>query len=234
MNRFFAVVAVMGVCTTSQAAQEQGAAASRDVGQQMTRGLTNQKPDGTPGINYQGGIAGYAGPTRDGNSIGTDVTSLEQLRANAEAEIARQKAAIERQRAELIEKQNQQRAIQQDEAAKREAARAQAQQARKAERNQHSFKFDVPAQVSRGGSPAAAGSGGTQQNTGDLIMACGAKGFTADFASGNCVSPQGRQTNPHNLYPPFAAPLPTPQPGDLIMRCGAIGRGVDFVTGRCM
>ena len=60
------------------------------------------------------------------------------------------------------------------------------------------------------------------------------KGFTADFVTGNCVSPQGRQANPQNLYPPFAAPLPTSQPSDLIIRCGAMGRGADFATGRCM
>jgi hypothetical protein len=68
----------------------------------------------------------------------------------------------------------------------------------------------------------------------DLIRACGSKGLVANFVTGNCVSPQGREINPRNLYLPFAAPLPKPDPNELIMRCGAQGRVADFVTGRCM
>lgn len=68
----------------------------------------------------------------------------------------------------------------------------------------------------------------------DLINACGSKGLIANFVTGNCVSPQGREINPRNLYQPFTAPLPQPNPDELIMRCGAQGRLADFVTGRCM
>lgn len=67
-----------------------------------------------------------------------------------------------------------------------------------------------------------------------LIQACGAKGLGVDFVTGNCVSPRGGQINPQNLYQPFAAPLPKPDPSELVMRCGAQGRAADFATGRCM
>jgi hypothetical protein len=245
----------------------------------MTQGLTNQRADGTAGINYQGGVAGYAGRMRDGSTIGTDVTSPEQLQTNVEANIARQKAAIERQRAELIEQQKRQR-IQQYQAAQREAVWAQTQDTSNLnahdlarlceskgmgvdhgsntciqmggfsrgggsiavwERPRNVEPQNSPAQTSPGGSPTGLSSFGSgpptrsaRSNSGDLLMACAAKGFTADFATGNCVSPQGRQTNPLNLYPPFAAPLPKPEPPDLIMRCGAMARVADFATGRCM
>ncbi len=70
------------------------------------------------------------------------------------------------------------------------------------------------------------------RRNGNLAAACGAKGMAADFVTGNCVSPSGRQVNPANLYQPFQSPMPEPSPGELIMRCE--GRAVDFVTGRCM
>jgi hypothetical protein len=72
------------------------------------------------------------------------------------------------------------------------------------------------------------------RNEGILIIACGSKGLTVDFVTGNCVMPHGGQINPQNLYQPFAAPLPQPNLSELIMRCGAQGRSADFVTGRCM
>jgi hypothetical protein len=75
---------------------------------------------------------------------------------------------------------------------------------------------------------------GGRSRANDLINACGSKGLMADFVTGNCVSPQGSQINPRNLYQPFAVPLPKPDPNELIMRCGAQGRSADFVTGRCM
>ena len=75
---------------------------------------------------------------------------------------------------------------------------------------------------------------GGRSRANDLINACGSKGLVADFVTGNCISPQGREINPRNLYQPFAAPLPKPDPNELIMRCGAQGRSADFVTGRCM
>jgi hypothetical protein len=65
--------------------------------QSMTRGLTNQRPDGTPGVTYQGGVAGYAGPQRDSETIGADVTPPEQARRNAENDKSR--AESNRQRA---------------------------------------------------------------------------------------------------------------------------------------
>jgi len=40
------------------------------------------------------------------------------------------------------------------------------------------------------GMPAAPGSAG------DLITACGAKGYTVDFVTCNCVSPKGQEANP--------------------------------------
>ncbi len=67
-----------------------------------------------------------------------------------------------------------------------------------------------------------------------LVFACGSKGLVPDFVTGNCVLPDNRQVNPRNLYPPFMAPLPKPDPNDLVMRCGAMGRLPDFATGRCM
>lgn len=75
----------------------------------------------------------------------------------------------------------------------------------------------------------------TQTNQGynnNLTFACGSKGMSADFVTGNCISRSGSQVNPLNLYPPFQAPVPKPSNSELILRCQ--GRGVDFVTGRCM
>ena len=66
---------------------------------------------------------------------------------------------------------------------------------------------------------------------GQLIYACGSVGLTVDFASGNCVTAQGRQVNPRNVVPQ-SIPLPAQNNNELIMRCN--GRSVDFVTGRCL
>lgn len=66
-----------------------------------------------------------------------------------------------------------------------------------------------------------------------LARICGNAGMAPDFATGNCVSPRGRQINPRNtVQNPLS--MPQPQPNDAIARCGAMGRGVDFVTGRCI
>ncbi len=85
--------------------------------------------------------------------------------------------------------------------------------------------------VSFSQSPPPSGRG---EKEGALVYACGSKGLSANFVTGNCVLPDGREVNPHNLYPPFMAPLPKPDPNDLVQRCGALGRVPDFVTGRCM
>ncbi len=66
----------------------------------------------------------------------------------------------------------------------------------------------------------------------NLTFACGSKGMSADFVTGNCISRSGNQVNPLNLHPPFQAPVPRPPNNELILRCQ--GRGVDLVTGRCM
>jgi hypothetical protein len=58
------------------------------------------------------------------------------------------------------------------------------------------------------GVPFGQDSYGGRNRAADLVRACGAKGLGVDFVTGNCVSPQGRQINPHNLYQPFTAPLP--------------------------
>jgi hypothetical protein len=36
----------------------------------MTKGLTNTRAYGTPELNYQGGVAGYAGPARESDKTG--------------------------------------------------------------------------------------------------------------------------------------------------------------------
>lgn len=72
----------------------------------------------------------------------------------------------------------------------------------------------------------------TEDRNSKLVFACGSKGMSADFATGNCISPTGNQVNPLNLYPPFQAPVLKPSSGELILRCQ--GRAVDFVTGRCL
>jgi hypothetical protein len=46
--------------------------------------------------------------------------------------------------------------------------------------------------------------------------------------------PAPTQINPQNLYPPFTALLPKPEPHDLIMHCGVQGRSADVIAGRCM
>jgi hypothetical protein len=38
---------------------------------------------------------------------------------------------------------------------------------------------------------------GGQSAPGQLNMACGQQGMIPDYVTGNCISPQGRQTNPH-------------------------------------
>jgi hypothetical protein len=202
------------------------AAPSYGAERQMTRGLSNQRADGTPGINYQGGVAGYTGAVQDADSIGMDVTPPEQVKANAEAESARLKADAERERAVAKDRQQ---AIQRQQAAlraQREAERLQAQQKRTS--NLRTMQ-QAPARQQENPRDLYGG----QTKPGDLNMACGSKGFGADYVTGNCVSPRGQQTNPQNLYPPFGSPLPKPQPGSLMMRCGAMGRSADFVTGRC-
>lgn len=214
---------------------------------QMTQGLSNRRADGTVWLNFEGGVSGYAGPMRDTGSIGTDMTSPEQAKINAEN--TKRQAAIERERA-LTERAAQARRAQREAQANMRATEQQrADLARFCESKRMSVDYKSMSCVSDGGTnrrrTSVTRSGvpqqenprdlyGGQNSPGDLISACGAKGFTADFVTGNCISPQGRQSNPHNLYPPFVAPLPKPQPNELIMRCGAMGRAADFATGRCM
>src|SRR5262245_38510839 len=57
-----AVAIVLGTCAPSHA--QEGATAKKLAEQQMTRGLTTETSTGAPRLNYQGGVAGYAGPTR--------------------------------------------------------------------------------------------------------------------------------------------------------------------------
>src|SRR5262245_46257027 len=109
------------------------------------------------------------------------------------------------------------------------ARQAQAEQARLlAQQGQGGMIFIDPPQQQQTSSL------NTYDSQNQLIHACGAKGFAVDFVSGNCVSPQGAQINPHNLYPPHAAPLPMPSPNDLRIRCAAMGRVPNFSTGQCM
>jgi hypothetical protein len=59
--------------------------------------------------------------------------------------------------------------------------------------------------------------------------------YGAQLPAGMSQLPQrGQQINPQNLYPPFTAPLPKPEPHDLIMYCGVQGRSADVIAGRCM
>lgn len=68
MKHFLIAVAILiGVGATSQAAEKQRGTSTPEqtlADQQMTQGLTNETPSGVPGLNYQGGVAGYAGPNR--------------------------------------------------------------------------------------------------------------------------------------------------------------------------
>jgi hypothetical protein len=62
MKRFLTAVAIiLSACATY--AQEKPLA-QKLADQQMTRGLTTETSTGAAGFNYQGGVAGYAGPTR--------------------------------------------------------------------------------------------------------------------------------------------------------------------------
>jgi len=72
-----------------------------------------------------------------------------------------------------------------------------------------------------------------QRNDSNLAVACGSKGMTPDFATGNCFSQSGKQINPFDLYPPFQAPIKRPSDQELIQRCAGQGRTPNFATGRC-
>src|SRR5687767_5814139 len=80
--------------------------------------------------------------------------------------------------------------------------------------------------------PNSSGVNPARDKTSQSNVACGAKGLGVDYVTGHCVSGQGRQVNPYNLYPPLAVPLP--KPSDVIMRCGAQGRTTDLVVGPCI
>lgn len=133
------------------------------------------------------------------------------------AEYQRQQQELQRQEAErrwrAEQEERRTRALEEAARAQRDAAKAQREQAETGRR------------------PPPWGGGDRE---GALVYACGSKGLSTNFVTGNCILPNGREVNPHNLYPPFMAPLPKPDPNDLVQRCGALGRVPDFVTGRCM
>ena len=66
MKQFFITIMIVNsVCATSLAAEkEQQPLAQKLADQNMTQGLTTETPSGVPGLNYSGGVAGYAGPSR--------------------------------------------------------------------------------------------------------------------------------------------------------------------------
>ena len=62
MKRFLTAVAI--ILSACAAYAQEKPLAQKLADQQMTRGLTTETSTGAPGLNYQGGVAGYAGPTR--------------------------------------------------------------------------------------------------------------------------------------------------------------------------
>jgi hypothetical protein len=190
--------------------------------QQMTKGLTNENVNGVPGLNFQGGVAGYAGPPRPSDmAIRSAVYPSPGSAPEVEYNEAIQQAEHER-RAEEIR----QRALQQQQREIQIQPQRTRTQVHSPVRQDNGMQITPRRQQDRGVY------GGDQ--TGGLVAACGRKGLGVDFVTGSCVSHGGGQINPHNLYPPFMTPLPKPNAGDLIQRCGAQGRTADFVTGRCM
>ena len=83
-----------------QISPEQRPLAQKLTEQQMTQGLTTETPSGAPGLVYQGGVAGYSGPTRESdNRIGTS------LQAETDRQSATQKA-VEDLRKAVVEQKN--------------------------------------------------------------------------------------------------------------------------------
>jgi hypothetical protein len=95
-----ALMALIAMLAPSYAAEKQAPLAQKLGEQKMTQGLSTDTPSGAPGLVYQGGVAGYSGPTRESdNRIGTS------LQANADRQSATQKA-VEDLRKAVVEQKN--------------------------------------------------------------------------------------------------------------------------------
>jgi len=98
MKQFLITVATLiSICATSHAAEQPLAQKLAD--QKMTQGLTNETSTGVPGLNYQGGVAGYAGPTR--SSDNAEPVAGTSMQTPNPADIANQQQEIFRK---VIEK----------------------------------------------------------------------------------------------------------------------------------
>lgn len=74
---------------------------------------------------------------------------------------------------------------------------------------------------------------GSADPKGDLVTACGAKGWQPDFVTGDCINPRNpnERVRPSNLWPDFQSPAP--RDSNLVYECGRLGQTPDFVTGKC-
>ncbi len=154
----------------------------------------------------------------------------DEARRRLEEQQAREAQRREQERQRLIElKERRVRALEEAAQAQRDAAQAQRDAAQAQEEIRQRIINNPAGDSSQNPPPVG---GGDRESA--LVYACGSKGFSVNFVTGNCIGAGGREVNPHNLYPPFMAPLPNPDPNELIQRCGALGRAADFVTGRCM
>jgi hypothetical protein len=228
MNRLITLVIVVGISSTSygqdlpndsnstpvRLSPDERQLAEKLTSEKMTQGLTS-------GLNFLGGVAGYAGPPRASDIPSQQIgTSIPPGKANADDQpqeirnSVRQKTA-DRQKAFVEQQDIQAQEKAQVHEAERQAAIRRAQEAEAIRRARETEAL-------------------RQNNANALIQACRAKGLRVDFVTGNCLTSRGRQINPQNLYSPFTAPLAQSNPSELITRCGALGRAADFVTGRCM
>lgn len=75
---------------------------------------------------------------------------------------------------------------------------------------------------------------GSANPQGNLVTACGAKGWQPDFVTGDCINPQNpkERVRPNNLWPDFQSPVP--KDPDMVNECGRLGKTPDFVTGKCL
>jgi len=159
-----------------QISPEQRPLAQTLTEQQMTQGLTTETPSGAPGLVYQGGVAGYSGPTRESdNRIGTS------LQAETDRQSATQKA-VEDLRKAVVEQKNGaevQKALRQSQT----AIQAQFDETTRALQQQQ--QTNPSPNTRRGGGTGSSQTGpqqgnsyGGQNNSGDLITAVARRGLS--------------------------------------------------------